>query len=87
MANLDVTVDRELQRKVRSLAIRHYRDASDTSVSWVANVALEIFLLFLDRVEGGVKEIAEPVTNWDSPTSRVAEEDADGIRQWLFRKG
>lgn len=57
----EIQIDGELLAGVSRLAIRHYGDASDISVLRVTEVALELYLLWLDRVEIGVKEIDEPL--------------------------
>jgi hypothetical protein len=57
----EIQIDGELLDGVSRLAIRHYGDASDISVLRVIEAALELYLLWLDRVEKGVKEVDEPL--------------------------
>ena len=61
MAEMDIELDSDLIEGVKRLAIRHYGDSSDASISRVGEAALQMRLLWLDLVKEGGNEIDEPV--------------------------
>ncbi len=68
------------------LAVRHWGDDSEASLLRETEIALEMLLVWLERVEGGEKEIEEALTTWEFPTSSVMRENGNGIRGRLFRR-
>ena len=87
MANLNIELGEEVINGVRSLAVRHYGDSGDASVSRVVESALEMRLLSIKLAEGGGNEIEEPITRWEFANKRPAKQLPDEIRSWLFRGG
>ena len=88
MGELDVDLSSDLVEQVRQLAVRHYGDASDASISRVVEVALEMRLLWQGQANVSSNDIEEPVANWEfSDAGRPANErlphDLEG---WLFRR-
>ena len=61
MAEIEIELDSDLIEGVKRLAVRHYGDSGDASVSRVAESALEMRLLWLDLVKEGQNEIEEPI--------------------------
>ena len=60
--NIDeIHIEDSLMRSISHLAVRHWGDASEASVLRETEIALELMLVWLDRVEGGEKEIDEPI--------------------------
>lgn len=55
----EIQIEDELMARVSRLAIRHYGDASEMSLLRVTTVALELYLLWLARVEADAKDIDE----------------------------
>jgi len=87
MGQLDeIQIDNELDKKVSRLALRHYGDSSEVSRLCVAEVALELYLLWLDLVEGGGNEIEEPITSWEFANKQPATQLPAEIRGLLFRR-
>ena len=84
--DVDVELDDELIQGIRRLAVSHYGDSGDMSVARVAEVALEMRLLWEDRVKGGGNEIEEPITSWEWPSRQPAEQLPTEIQSWLFRR-
>ena len=87
MANLDIEFAEEMINAVRSLAVDHYGDSSEASISRVVESALEMRLLSIILVEGGGDAIEEPVTDWEFANKQPAEQLPAGILGWLFRGG
>jgi hypothetical protein len=87
MTNLDIEFAKEIINGVRSLAVDHYGDGSEASISRVVESALKMRLLSMILVEGGGNEIEEPVTDWEFANKQPAEQLPEEIRSWLFRKG
>jgi hypothetical protein len=86
MANVDIEGD-GLVEGVKCLAIRHYGDSSEASISRVVESALEMRLLSIILVEGGGNDIEEPVASWEFASERPAKQLPTEIRSWLFRGG
>jgi hypothetical protein len=86
MANLDIQGD-ELVEGTKYLALRHYGDASETSIRRVVESALEMRLLSIILVEGGENTIEEPITDWEFTNNKPDEQLPDEIQSWLFRRG
>lgn len=81
----EIHIEDSLMDSINRLAVRHWGDASQASVLRETEIALELFLVWLDRVEGGENGIGEPITSWEFPASPIVNENANGIRRWLFR--
>jgi len=87
MANLNIDLGDEVINGVRSLAVRHYGDTGDASISRVVASALEMRLLSIKLAEGCGNEIEEPVADWAFTNKQPAEQLQSEIRSWLFRGG
>ena len=61
MAEIDIELDIDLIEGVERLAIRHYGDSRDTSISRVAESALKMRLLWQILANEGGNEIEEPI--------------------------
>jgi hypothetical protein len=81
----EIHIENRLMSSIRRLAVRHWGDASEAAVLRETEIALELLLVWLDRVEGSEKEIEEPLTTWEFPASSVGNENGNRIRRWLFR--
>jgi len=70
MAEIDIELDSDLVEAVKRLAVRHYGDSGDASISHVAESALRMRLLWLMLVKEGGNEIDEPICRLkeDAPT-------------------
>lgn len=70
MAELEIELESDLIEQVKHLAVRHYGDSGDTSMSRVAESALKMRLLWLILVKEGGNEIEEPICRLkeDAPT-------------------
>jgi hypothetical protein len=87
MVNLDIDFADEVIKGVRSLAVRHYGDSGDASISRVVESALEMRLLSIKLAERGGNEIEEPIASWEFANKQPAEQLPTEIRSWLFRGG
>lgn len=86
MVDLEVEADADLISKVDHLALSYFGDSSDASRARVVEVAFRMRCLWSRLVERGESEIAEPMTTWEFPALTVVNNDANGIRRWLFRR-
>ena len=87
MANINVELGSEVIEGIRSLAVRHYGDNGDASVSRVVESALEMRLLSIRLAEGSGNEIEEPIACWEFANKQPAGQLPEEIRSWLFRGG
>ena len=87
MAKLDFELDDQVVKGVRSLAVRHYGDSGDASISRVVESALEMRLLSIKLAEKGGHEIEGPIISWEFADKQPAEQLPTEIRSWLFREG
>ena len=81
----DIEISTALMANVTELSLRHYGSASDASCLRVTEVALELYFLWLDLMEGGENEIEAPITNWEFGDGKTAEQLSAEIRGWLFK--
>jgi hypothetical protein len=86
MANLDIELGDELMEGVKYLAVRHYGDSGDASVSRVVESALEMRLLSIKLVGGGGNETEEPIVSWEFANKQPSEQLPAEIRGCLFRR-
>ena len=84
MGVLDVELSDRLIEDIKDLAARHFGDASDDSIRQVVETALEMRLLWLERVDRAGAEVEEPASHWESGGT-PAEGDV-GLRDWLFER-
>ena len=82
MGMLDVELSDSLIDDIRDMAERHYGDASDDSVRQVVETALEMRLLWLDRVERAGAQVEEPAAQWES--LGIQGGGSGQIQDWLF---
>ena len=61
MAELEIELESDLIDRAKQLAVRHYGDSSDASISRVAESALKMRLLWSILVKEGGNEIEEPI--------------------------
>lgn len=61
MAKLEIELESDLINRAKQLAVRHYGDSGDTSISRVAESALKMRLLWSILVKEGGNEIEEPI--------------------------
>ena len=87
MANLDIELDDEVIRGIRSIAAHHYGDSGDASVGRVIESALEMRLLSMKLAEQGGTEIEEPMAAWEFANKQPAGQLPVEVQSWLFRKG
>jgi hypothetical protein len=84
MAILDIDLDRDLTEGIRRLAEHQYGDSQDASITHVAEVALEMRLLWEGRVNGGKNEIEEPVLDWQFVNKDSVQQLPGEVSSWLF---
>ena len=61
MAKLEIELESDLIDRAKQLAVRHYGDSGDASISHVAESALKMRLLWSILVKEGGNEIEEPI--------------------------
>jgi len=61
MAELEIELESDLIDRAKQLAVRHYGDSGDASISRVAESALKMRLLWSILVKEGGNEIEEPI--------------------------
>jgi len=61
MAELEIELESDLIDRAKQLAVRHYGDSEDASISRVAESALKMRLLWSIVVKEGGNEIEEPI--------------------------
>lgn len=86
MGEMDIELDNNLIERIKNLAVRHYGDSSDASISRVAESALEMYLLSIRLVEGGGNEIEEPLATWEFSNNQPEGKLPVAIRDWLFKR-
>lgn len=87
MMDLNIELGDEVIERVRAIAVSHYGDNGDASVSRVVESALEMRLLSIKLIDRGRDEIEEPITHWQFVNKEPAEQLPAEIQSRLFRKG
>jgi hypothetical protein len=87
MMDLDIELGEEAIQRIRAIAVSHYGDNGDTSVSRVVESALEMRLLSVKLIDRGRDEIEEPITHWQFVDKQRAEQLPVEIQRQLFKKG
>lgn len=85
--DLNIELGDAVIERIRAIAMRHYGDNGDTSVSRVVECALEMRLLSIRLIDRGGDEIEEPMARWEFLNKQPAEQLSAEIQRWLFRKG
>ena len=85
--DLNVELGDEVIERVRAIAMRHYGDSEDASLSRVVESALEMRLLSIRLIDRGGHEIEEPMARWEFVSEQSAGHLSAEIQRWLFRKG
>ena len=85
--DINIELAGEVIERIRAIAVRHYGDNRDTSVSRVVESALEMRLLSIRLVDRGGDEIEEPMARWEFVNKQPAEQLSAEIQRWLFTKG
>ena len=86
MAELDIELDNDLIERVKDVAVRHYGDGGNASITRVAEAALKMRLLWTTLVEGDGNVIDEPIVNWEFGDSQGVRQLTDEIRGMLFKR-
>ena len=86
MATLEVEIGADLIKAAKSLALRHYGNDEDTSVSRVIEAALMMRLLWLQLVDVAGREVGEPVANWEFGDDDASEQVDGDLRNLLFKR-
>ncbi len=81
---LEIEIGNELIDGIKDLAIRHYGDNGDNSVSRVVEDALLMRLVLLEGLGSAGQEVGEPIINWE-PQESSEEGPTCRIQDWLFR--
>ena len=84
MAELKIELGAADMQKVKRFAVLHYGDQGDTSIGSFVETALEMRLLWLDRVSGAGIQVEEPVANWEFKSGPSDERIQSEIRRELF---
>ena len=84
--DIDIELGDEALRRIRAIAVTHYGDNGDASVSRVVSSALEMRLLSIKLIDRARDEIEEPITHWQFLDKQPAEQLPAEIRSRLFRK-
>ena len=79
---LEIEIGSELIDGIKDLAIRHYGDNGDNSVSRVVEDALLVRLMLLEGLGSAGQEVGEPIINWEPGNEQTKPE----INDWLFRR-
>jgi hypothetical protein len=87
MMDLNVELGDEVIERVRAIAMRHYGDSGDASLSHVVESALEMRLLSIRLIDRGRDEIEEPIAHWQFVNNKPTEKLPEEILSQLFRKG
>ena len=85
--DLSIELGEQLVKGIRSIAVRHYGDSEDASVSRVIESALEMRLLSMKLAGEAGAQIEEPVAIWEFGDKQPVEQLPAEIQSWLFRKG
>lgn len=85
--DLNIELGDEVMERIRAIAMRHYGDNGDTSVSRVVESALQMRLLSIRLIDRGGDEIEESMARWEFVNKQPAEQLSAEIQRWLFRKG
>jgi hypothetical protein len=85
--DLSIELGEEVIKGIRSIAVRHYGDSEDASVSRVIESALEMRLLSMKLAGEARAQIEEPVASWEFGDKQPAEQLPSEIQSWLFGKG
>ena len=86
MATLEIEIGADLLKAAKSLALRHYGDDEDASVSRVIEAALMMRLLWLHLVEVAGREVSEPVANWEFGDDEASEQVGADLGNLLFKR-
>ncbi len=82
MEILEIEITRELSKRIKDLALRHYGNNGDVSVSRVVEDALVMRLMLCERLGNPGEEVDEPIINWVPGE----EQTNPKIDDWLFRR-
>ena len=82
---LEIELTKELTEGIKDLAMRHYGNDEDASVSRVIEDALLVRLVLLEGLGKAGQEVDEPIINWE-PEELGEEEPTASIQDWLFRR-
>ena len=86
MEKLNIDLDADLIEGIRQLAVTHYGDSGDASISQVVEAALEMHLMWAELVKEGGMQVEEPITNWEFETSLTNEQAQAELRKSLFKR-
>lgn len=87
MMDLSIELGEEVIKGIRSIAVRHYGESQDASVSRVIESALVMRLLSMKLIDRGRDEIEEPIAHWQFVNKQPAEQLPAEVQSRLFRKG
>ena len=87
MAKLELEVSAELIRDLRRLAQVHHGDDGEAALGRVVEAAIEMRLLWASLVEESRSEVEEPVSTWEFVEAPRGEPLAEGITDWMFKRG
>ncbi len=82
---LEIELTKELTEGIKDLAMRHYGNKGEASVSRVVEDALLVRLMLLEGLGSAGQEVGEPIINWE-PQELGEEEPTTSIQDWLFRR-
>lgn len=85
--DLSIELGEEVIKGIRSIAVRHYGESQDASVSRVIESALVMRLLSMKLIDRGRDEIEEPIAHWQFVNKQPAEQLPAEVQSRLFRKG
>ncbi len=86
MTTLDLEINSNLMERIKDLAERHYGNASEVALSRVVETALEMRLLYAERVEEAGGEVEEPIVDWEFGSGPVSEQVRSSVRGFLFKR-
>ena len=86
MAVLNVEISSDTIKGIKDLAVRHYGDDSDSSISRVIEVALEMRLAWREHAGSAGDEIEEPLVQWEFAEVKPEQQRQPDIQSWLFRR-
>ena len=84
MATLELEISAEVFEATRRLALSHYGDAGDLSITRVGEAAIRMRLYWLGLLDVAGQEVGEPVAEWSTESPATPDQAVSNVGQWLF---
>lgn len=86
MAEINVFVDSGLLREIDRIAAKQYGDDGQESRRRLVEAALEMRILWSNKVDHGQDQTEESVSQWQFIPSNIGKNGGDDVRDWMFRR-